>query len=53
MSRESLKDTYCDFEKCDELAPVMIQNVWVCTRHIDWAMKLAFKPVKEALSKMT
>ncbi len=46
---KELSDQHCEFEQCDELAPVKIQEVWVCTRHIKWAMDLAFKPVKEAM----
>jgi hypothetical protein len=53
MSSESLEDTYCEFESCDEIANVRIQEVRICTKHIKWAMDLAFKPVKEALSKVT
>lgn len=50
---EKMSCKHCEFENCDELAPVRIQEVCICTKHIDWAMDLAFKPVKEALSEMT
>jgi hypothetical protein len=46
---EKLSCHHCEFEQCDELATVMIQQVWVCTHHIEWAMELAFKPVKDAM----
>jgi hypothetical protein len=52
---EKLSCHHCEFERddkyerCDDLAPVKIQEVWVCTRHIQWAMDLAFKPVKDAM----
>ena len=39
----------CEFEGCDELANVRIQEVRICTKHIKWAMDLAFKPVKDAM----
>lgn len=42
-------ERHCEFEGCDELAPVRIQEVCICTHHIQWAMDLAFKPVKEAM----
>ena len=40
---------HCEFEDCIGLAPVGIAEVWVCTHHIEWAMDLAFEPMKEAM----
>ncbi len=40
----------CQHPDCDALAPVMIGlECWICVDHIDWAMKLAFKPIKDAM----
>ena len=42
-------ERHCEFENCDEIANVRIQEVRICTKHIKWAMDLAFKPVKDAM----
>ncbi len=46
---EKMSCHHCTFENCDALANVRIQEVRICTKHIQWAMELAFKPVKEAM----
>ena len=46
---EKLPCKHCSFPKCDELAPIGIQDLWLCFEHIEWAMELALKPVKDAM----
>lgn len=41
---EKLPCKHCSFPKCDELAPIGIQDLWLCFEHVDWGMAEAFKP---------
>ena len=39
---------HCEFDHCIRLANIGIADVWVCDRHIEWAMDLAFRPLEDA-----